>query len=280
MLQPWHLEVFFSWLPSGLGSLVQSELQPVLLIIVLTVLSLLFLNCLDFVFLDTVVVQLLIWVWFFATPRIAACQASLSFTTSRNLLKLMSIESVIPSNHLILCRTLLFLPPIFPSIRLFSDESALRIRWPNYWSFSFSNSPSNEYSGWIFFRIDWFDLLAIQGTLKFSPGSQLEGISSEIMIHWHLEVIAHSYKISPDKDPCPFGTLPKTLLLDGPLLLKYSYKLSKSRPLPEITPLPSLWDTTLQEWAFPVLMELILMPKTQVVDHCCFLKKFFFIYFY
>ena len=163
MLQPWHLEVFVSWLPSGLGSLVQSELQPVLLIIVLTVLSLLFLSCLDFVFLDTVVVQLLIWVWFFAAPRIAACQASLSFTTSRNLLKLMSIESVMPSNHLILCRPLLFLPSIFPSIRLFSDESALWIRWPNYWSFSFSNSPSNEYSGLSSFRMDWLDLLASKG---------------------------------------------------------------------------------------------------------------------
>ena len=93
------------------------------------------------------------------------------------------------------------------------------------------------------------------------------------MIDWHLEVIAHSYKSSPDKDPCPFGTLPKTLFLDGSLLLKYDYKLSKSRPLPQITLLPSLWDTTLWQWAFPVLMEFILMPKTQVVDHWCFLKE-------
>ena len=96
----------------------------------------------------------------------AACQASLSFTISQSLLKLMSIESVIPSNHLILCHPLLLLPSIFPSIRVFSNESALRIKWPKYWSFSFCNSPSNEYSGLISFRIDWLDLLVIQRNLK------------------------------------------------------------------------------------------------------------------
>ena len=133
----------------------------------------------------------------------------------------MSIEVAMTSNHLILCHPLLFLPSIFPSFRVFSDESALWIRWPKYWSFSFSNSHSNEYSEWIFFRIDGFDFLAVQGTQEFSPPSELESISSEIMTDWHLEVIAHSYKISPDKDPCPFGTLPKTLFLDGSLLLKY-----------------------------------------------------------
>ena len=93
-------------------------------------------------------------------------QASLSITNSQSLLKLVSIESVIPSNHLILCHPLLLLPSIFPSIRVFSSESVLRIRWPKYWSFSFSINPSNEYSGLISFRIDWFDLLAVQGTLK------------------------------------------------------------------------------------------------------------------
>ena len=93
------------------------------------------------------------------STKTAACQASLSFTSSRSLLKLMSIESVMPSNHLILCRPLLLLPSIFPSIRVFSNELALRMRWPKYWSFSFSISPSNEYSGLISFRIDWFDLL-------------------------------------------------------------------------------------------------------------------------
>ena len=93
-------------------------------------------------------------------------QASLSFPNSQSLLKLMSIESVMPSNHLILCHHLFQLPSIFPSIRVFSNESALRIRWPKYWSFSFSISPSNEYSGLISFRMDWLDLLAVQGTLK------------------------------------------------------------------------------------------------------------------
>ena len=113
-----------------------------------------------------VVVQLLSYVWLFVTPWTAAHQASLSFTTSRRLLKLMSIEPVMTSNHLTLCHPLLFLPSIFPSIRVFSNESALHIRWPKYWSFSFSISHSNEYSGLISFRIDWFDLLAVQGTLK------------------------------------------------------------------------------------------------------------------
>ena len=104
--------------------------------------------------------------WLLATPWTAACQASLSFTNSRSLLKLMPFESVMPSNHLILCHPLLLLPPIFPSIRIFSNESVLCIRWPKYWSFSFSISPSNEYSGLISFRMDWFDLFAVQMTCK------------------------------------------------------------------------------------------------------------------
>ena len=105
-------------------------------------------------------------VWLFAIPWTAACQASLSITNSWSLLKLMSIESVMPSNHIILCRPLLLLTSIFPKIGVFSNESALRIRWPKYWSFSFSISPSNERSGLISFRMDWLDLLAVQGTLK------------------------------------------------------------------------------------------------------------------
>ena len=108
-------------------------------------------------------VQLLSSVRLFLTPWTAACQASLSITNSQSLLKLMS---VMPSNHLILCCPLLLLPSIFPSIRVFSSESALRIRWPEYWSFSFSICPSNEYSGLISFRMDRFDLIAVQGTLK------------------------------------------------------------------------------------------------------------------
>ena len=110
-------------------------------------------------------VQSLRRVQLFVTPWTAPHQASLPFTTSQSLLKLMSIESVMPSNHLVLCRPLLLLPLIFPSIRVFSNESALHIRWPKYWSFSFSISPSNEYSGLISF-IDWLDLLAVQGTLE------------------------------------------------------------------------------------------------------------------
>ena len=111
-------------------------------------------------------VQLLSYVRLFAIPWSAARQASLSVTNSWSLLKLMSIESVTPSNHLILCHPLLLLPSIFCSIRVFSNESALRIRWPKYWSFSVRISPSKEYSGLISFRMDWLDLLPVQGTLK------------------------------------------------------------------------------------------------------------------
>ena len=114
------------------------------------------------------------------TPRTAAHQDSLSFTISWSLLKLMFFKSVMPSNHLILCCPLLLLPSIFPSIRVFSSESVLHIRWPEYWSFSLSISPSNEYSGLISFRIDWFDLLAVQGTLK----SLLQHHSSKASILW------------------------------------------------------------------------------------------------
>ena len=114
-------------------------------------------------------VELLSLVQLFATPWTAAHQASLSIINSRSLFKFMSIESVMPANHLILCRPLLLPPSIFPSIRGFSNESALHIRWPKYWSFSFSISPSNEYSGLISFRMDWLDLLAVQGTQEYSP---------------------------------------------------------------------------------------------------------------
>ena len=119
--------------------------------------------CISFV---VVVVQSLSHVWLSATPWTAAGQASLSFTISQSLLKLLSIELVMPSNHLRLCHLLLLLPSVFPSIRLFSTESALHIKWPKYWSFRFSISPSNEYLGLIFCKSDWFDLLAVQGTLK------------------------------------------------------------------------------------------------------------------
>ena len=111
------------------------------------------------------VVQLLSCIQLFGTPWTAACQVSLSFTIFQSLLKLTSIESIMPSNHLVLCRPLLP-PSIFPRIRVFSNELALRIRWPKYWSFSFSINPSNEYSGLISFRMDWLDRLAVQGILK------------------------------------------------------------------------------------------------------------------
>ena len=111
-------------------------------------------------------VQSLSCVWLFATPWTATRQASLSITNSQSLLQVMSIELVMPSNHLILCHPLLLLPSIFPSSRDFSNESVLHIRWTKYWIFSFNISPSNEYSGLISFRMDWLDLLAVQGTLK------------------------------------------------------------------------------------------------------------------
>ena len=128
-------------------------------------------------------------------PWTAAHEASLSISNSQSLLKFMSIESVMPSNHLILCRTLLIPPSIFPSIRVFSNESVLRIRWPKYWSFSFSISPSNEYSGLVSFRIEWFDLFAVQGTLKGLPQHH----SSKASILWHsaffIVQLSHPYMI-------------------------------------------------------------------------------------
>ena len=118
---------------------------------------------------------------FFETPWTAACQVSLSITNSWNLLRLMSIQSVMPSNHLILCCPLLLLPPLFPSIKVFSNESVLHIRWPKYWSFSFNISPSSEYSRLISFRMDWLGLLVVQGTLK----SLLQHHRSKPSILWH-----------------------------------------------------------------------------------------------
>ena len=138
-------------------------------------------------------VQSLIHVRPFATPWTAACQASMSVTNSHSLLKLMSIMLVMPSNHLILCHPLLLLPSIFPSIRVFSSESVLLFKWPKYCSFNFSISPSYEYSGLISFRIDWFELLAVQGTLK----SLLQHLSSKASILWHsaffIVQLSHPY---------------------------------------------------------------------------------------
>ena len=130
-------------------------------------------------------VQLLTSVQLFATPWTTARQASLSFTNSQSPSKPMSIELMMPSNHLILCRPLLLLPSIFPSIRVFSNEPALRIRWPKYRSFSFNISPSNEHPGLISFGMDWLDLLAVQGTLK----SLLQHHSSKASILWLLSFL-------------------------------------------------------------------------------------------
>ena len=130
-------------------------------------------------------VQSLSRVRLFATPWIAAPQASPSITNSRSSLKLTSIKSVMPSSHLILCRPLLLLPPIPPSIRVFSNESTLCMRWPKYWSFSFSIIPSKEHPGLISFRMDWLDLLAVQGTQESSPTPQFKSISSSVLSFLH-----------------------------------------------------------------------------------------------
>ena len=135
------------------------------------------------------------------TPLTAACQASLSITKSQSLLKLMSMESVMPSNHLILCHPLLLLPSIFPSIRVFSNESVLHIRWPKCWNFSFSISPSNEYSGLISFRMDWLDLFAVQGTLK---SLQYHNSKASILQHLAFFIVQLSH---------PHITTGKTLAL-------------------------------------------------------------------
>ena len=155
-------------------------------------------------------VQSLSHVRLFVTPWMAARQASLSITNSRSLLKLMSIDSVMPSNHLILCHPLLLLPSIFPRIRVFSNESALCIRCPKYWSFSFSISPCNEHPGLISFRMEWLDLLAVQGTLE----SLLQQHSSKASILWcsafFIVQLSH-----------PYMTTGKTIAwIDGPLLTK------------------------------------------------------------
>ena len=147
-------------------------------------------------------VQLLSHVWLFATPWIAARQASLSITNSRSLPKLMSIESVMPSNHLIFCHPLLLPPSIFPTIRVFSHELVLPIRWPKYWTFSFSITPTNEYSGLISFRMDWLDLLAVQGTLK----SLLQHHSSKASILWCSAFFMVQLS-------CPYMTIGKTIPL-------------------------------------------------------------------
>ena len=152
-------------------------------------------------------VQSLSCVWLFATPWITARQASLSITNSRSPPKPMSIESVMPSNHLILCRPLLLLPSIFPSIRIFSNESAHHIRWPKYWSFSFSIGPSSEHPGLVSFRMEWLDLLAVQGALK----SLLQHHSSKESVlrpsAFFIVQLSHPYMTTVCKLPLPLYKL-------------------------------------------------------------------------
>ena len=141
-------------------------------------------------------VQPLSGVWLFATPWIAACQASLSITNPQSSLRLTSIESVMPSSHLILCHPLLLLPPIPPTSRVFSSESTLLMKWPKYWSFSFSIISSKEHPGLISFRMDWLDLLAVQGTLKsLSPTPQFKSINSSALSLLHSPTLTsiHDY---------------------------------------------------------------------------------------
>ena len=160
-------------------------------------------------------VQLLSRVQLFATPWSSACQSSPSITNSRSLLKLTSIVSVMPSNHFFLCCPLLLPPSIFPSIRVFSSELVLYIKWPKYWDFSFSISPSNEYSGLISFRIDWLDLLAVQGTLK----SPLQHHSSKASIlrcsAFFMVKLSHPYMITGKTIALTRWTFVGTL--DGPM---------------------------------------------------------------
>ena len=146
------------------------------------------------------------------TPWTAALQASLSFTVSQSWLKPVSIESVMPSNHLILCHVLLPLPPVFPSIRISSSESAFHIRWPNYWSFSFSISPPNEYSGLISFRINWFNLLAVQGTLK----SLLQHLSSKASVLQCSAFLSRIVYLSSSSLLKGIKNAVKVIFLEGP----------------------------------------------------------------
>ena len=155
-------------------------------------------------------VQSLSCVWIFATPWIATCQASLSITNFQSLLKLMCIELVMPSSHLILCCPLLLLPPIPPSIRIFSNESVFHMRWPKYWSFSFSISPSNEHPGLISFRMDWLDLLAVQGTLN----CLLQHHSSKASIFWCSAFF--TVQLS-----CPFMTTGRIIIITKAWHLQY-----------------------------------------------------------
>ena len=209
---------------------------------------------------NIVVLQLLSLVQLFVSPWTAVRYASVSFTVSQSLIKFMSIESVMPSNHLILCHPLLFQPSIFPSIRVFSSESALCIKWPKYWSFSFSISPSNEYLGLISFQSDWLDLLAVQGTLK----SLLQHHSSKASILQHSAfcVVQLSH---------PYMTTGKTIILIIQNLVgKVMSLLFNTMFLPLLLSvsvlvlqtclLPCSQYLLLGLWISPLLLPLLLLP--------------------
>ena len=190
-------------------------------------------------------VQLLSRVQVFTTPWTAACQASLSITNSRSSSKPVSTESVMPSNHLILCPPLLLLPSIFPSIWVFPDESALHIRWPNYWSLSFNISPSNEHLGLISFRMDWLDLLAVQGTLK----SLLQHHRSKASILWHsgFFIVQLSH---------PYMTTGKTMALTRQTFVDKLMSL--------LLNMLSRWVITFLAWSKPLLIS-ELQPESTVI---------------
>ena len=210
-------------------------------------------------------VQSLSHIRLFVTPWTAACQASLSITNSQSLFKLTSIELVMPSNHLILCHLLLLLPSIFPSIRVFSNESVLCIRWPN-WSFSFSISPSNEYSWFISIRMDWLDLLAVQGTLKSSPIPHFKSINSLALSFLYSPTLKsfkyNLYQFIPSNVCIPFDCL-------------FSSRLNYS-PSGEVW-----WDWTLTPDNFHLCLKCIkikmrpiyLITKITVFVPCSFLQN-------
>jgi len=175
-------------------------------------------------------VQLLTHVRLFATPWTTARQASLSITNSQSPPKPMSIELVMPANHLVLCCPLLLLPSIFPSIRVFSNESALHIRWPKYWSFRFNISPSNEHSGLISFRMDWLDIFAVQGTLK----SLRQHHSSKASILWRSAffIVQLSH---------PYMTTGKTIALNRRTFVDYNGPISSKGFLPTLVDIMFMW---------------------------------------
>ena len=213
-------------------------------------------------------IQSLSRVWLFATPWTAARQASLSITKCQSLLKLMSIESVMPSNHLILCCPLLLPPSILPSIRVFSNESVLCIRWPKYWNFSLNISPSNEYSGLIFFRMDWLELLAVQGTLK----SLLQHHSSKTSILQHsaffIVQLSHPYMTTRktiDLTRWIFVGKVMSLLLNMLSRLVITF-------LPRSKRLLSIGDDLIWSHGWEPLLRLGVSPRTTPFRSFCFGK--------